>query len=310
MEQGLISWSREFSFRGKKLFYNRIPFNNRAERAVEVPIAFDFLGRQESNEKMLEVGNTLQYYENALSDVPGVRHRRIVDKFEVGPGISNIDIMDIGPEETYQTIVSISTVEHVGQHCSPTGKYGVRKQASDFEAPLKAIAKIYDLLAPGGHALLTVPFGRLTDGGWYIQFSKEYLELLVTSYGIPREALAVGFLKYVAIEPKWSNPRQVWVETQAEELEDVRYDNFWSAARAIAVIEMTKVERPFALKLMVAHTALDYQRSRLAKGVGFLVGVVGSWWKKPHPGSSSRKGFLWKIFSQFARLTFQRGRLA
>jgi hypothetical protein len=279
MAQDSMRWSREFTFRGKKLLYNRIPFNNRAERVVEVPIAFDFLGRQESKERMLEVGNTLQYYENALSDVVGIRYRRIVDKFEVGPGITNIDIMDIDPEETYQTIISISTVEHVGQHCSPTGKYGVHKQASDFEAPLKAIAKIYGLLAPGGHALLTVPFGRLTDGGWYIQFSRDYLELLVTSYGVPREGLAVNFLKFVALEPRWSNTRQVWVEAKAEELGDVRYDNFWSAARAIAVIELTKVERPFALNLMAAPTALQYRRSRLAKGIAFLVGVVSSWWK-------------------------------
>jgi hypothetical protein len=277
MAQTPISWSREFTLCGKKLLYNRIHFNNRAERAVEVSIAFDFLARQESKEKVLEIGNTLQHYENTLSDILGIRHRRIVDKFEEGPGITNIDIMEIDAEEKYQTIVSISTVEHVGQHCSPTGKYGMQKQASDFEAPLKAIAKIYDLLAPGGHALLTVPFGRLTDGGWYIQFSSDYLELLVTSYGIPREALAVSFLKYVAMEPRWSNPRQLWVEAQAEELGDVRYDNFWSAARAIAVIELTRVERPFVFNLMVPPTPLQYRRSRLAKSMFFLLGLVRSW---------------------------------
>ena len=53
MAQTPVSWSREFTFCRKKLLYNRIHFNNRAERAVEVSIAFDFLARQESKEKIL-----------------------------------------------------------------------------------------------------------------------------------------------------------------------------------------------------------------------------------------------------------------
>jgi hypothetical protein len=277
MVKSPATWSRQFTFRDRELFYNRIPFNNRAERAVEVPLAFDFLARQPSKEQMLEVGNVLQYYENALSDALRIRCRRIIDKFEVGYGIDNIDIIDVDPEEKYQTIISVSTVEHVGQNSSPTGRFGERKKSTNLEAPLNAIAKIYDLLAVGGHALLTAPFGKLMDGGWYIQFSAEYLDLLTTKYNIPAEGLAVGYLKRVALESRWSNPHQRWAEAAASELSHVRYDNIASGARAIAVLELTKLAQPFTFNpSTLPATPLRYERSPLARSLFVGVGLVRS----------------------------------
>lgn len=266
------SWDRRFTFRGKQLFYNRIAFNNCAERAVEVPLAFDFLAQHGAKEPVLEAGNVLQHYENALSDTLGIRHRHIVDKFEVGPDIENIDLFDITGK--YQTIVCISTVEHVGQNCDPRGMFGEQKRSSDLEAPLKAIAKLYDLLDVGGHALITLPFGKLIDGGWYIQASSDYLDLLVTKYGIPAEALSTTFLQCIARERKWTNPRQIWIETQPELLTQVRYDDVRSGARAIAVLELTRSAQPFSLNLNVPATPLHYERSLLTQSLFLTLGKV------------------------------------
>jgi hypothetical protein len=261
-------------FQGEKLFYNRISFNNRAERAVEVPIAFHFLMNQPSGSSILEVGNVLQHYENALSDKLHIRDRRIVDKFESGDGIECIDIMDVGAHEKYQTIISVSTLEHVGQSRAPGGDFGERKRATDLEAPLKAAAKIYDLLSVGGRALLTVPFGKLIDGGWYIQFSSEYLDLLSTKYGLPREAISLSCLKNVAREPGWNNPYQQWLEAEPQELRSVRYDTLWGGARSIAVIELTKSAQPFTLDLAHPPTPLVYDSSQILKSLLFAAGFL------------------------------------
>ncbi len=274
MVQQTTLWHKQFTFRGKKLYYNRIPFNNRAERAVEVPVAFNFLARRQEDVPILEIGNVLQHYENGLSDAVGIRNRRIVDKFEVGQGISNIDVMDLDSQEKYPTIISISTMEHVGQNCAPSGQFGEASTLSDLEAPLKAIAKIYDLLAEDGQALITVPFGKLMDGGWYVQFSPAYLDLLVSSYGVPREALTVNCLKSVAYEPRWNNPRQQWIEVDAAELSHVRYHMILGGARSIAVIELTKLARPFTLKTDVPSTPLMYERSRLTRNLSFATGSL------------------------------------
>jgi hypothetical protein len=267
------TWSQQFTFRGKQLCYNRIPFNNWSERAVEVPLAFDFLARQRTAERILEVGNVLQHYENELSDAPGVRNRCIVDKFEVGPGITNVDILAMDSDEKYQAILSVSTIEHVGQYCSPDGQYGEQYMRRDREGPLKAVAKIYDLLAVGGQALITTPFGMLTDGGWYVQSGYEYLDLLVTKYGIPREALSLHFLKSVAFERKLRNPRQTWVEVEAKELGHTCYDGWRGGARAVAVIELTKVPQPFVLHLDVPPSHLNYKRSLVSTFLSLTISL-------------------------------------
>jgi hypothetical protein len=271
------TWSRQFTFCDKHLFYNRIAFNNCAERAVEIPLAFDFLAQQADKEPILEVGNVLQHYENALSDTLGIRHRQIIDKFEVGPGIKNIDLFDLDSTQKYQTIICVSTVEHVGQNCDPRGMFGEQKRSSDLEAPLKAIAKLYDLLEVGGRALITLPFGKLIDGGWYIQASSTYLDLLVTSYDIPHEALSVGFLQCIARERKMVNPRQLWIEAEPEQLTEVRYDDVHSGARAIAVLELTKAAQPFSLKLSHPPASLHYERSALTQNLYLILGVLQKW---------------------------------
>ncbi len=267
-------WSRCFAFQGKKLFYNRINFNNRAERAVEVPIAFDFLARRAGDGNVLEVGNVLQHYENGLSDLLRIRDRRIVDKFEAGEGIDCMDIMDVDAEEKYPTIISVSTLEHVGQSCAPSGEFGEQKRTTDREAPLKAIAKIYDLLAVDGQAMLTVPFGKLIDGGWYIQFSLDYINLLTSKYGLPQDAISIGYLKNVAREPVWKNPYQQWLEAEPQELSALRYDTLAGGARAIAVIELTKQAQPFILSLTHPPTPLAYEGSQIVKSVLFAAGLL------------------------------------
>jgi hypothetical protein len=274
------TWSRQFTFYGKHLFYNRIAFNNCAERAVEIPLAFDFLAQQADKEPILEVGNVLQHYENALSDTLGIRHRQIIDKFEVGPGIKNIDLFDLDSAQKYQTIISVSTVEHVGQNCDPRGMFGEQKRSADLEAPLKAIAKLYDLLEVGGRALITLPFGKLIDGGWYIQANAAYLDLLVTSYGIPREALSTGYLHCIARERKMVNPRQQWIEAKPEQLTEVRYDDVHSGARAIVVLELTKTAQPFSLQLTLPPAPLHYERSALTQNLYLMLGVLQKWMRR------------------------------
>jgi FkbM family methyltransferase len=255
------NWSRTFLYKGKPLPYNRIGYNNVGERAVEIPIALNFLATLEKKNKILEVGNTLSHYENVLSHYLGIGDRQIVDKFEVALGVDNIDLMDLPTREKYDGIISVSTVEHIGQGVEPSGAYGENMKKGDLEGPLKAIAKIYDLLAVGGKALITVPFGKLIDGEWYIQFSYEYLELLSEKYQIPQEAITTIFMRILDMELPLSNPREIWVEETANKLNYVEYNYPYPCANAIALIELTKQEMPFRLNLEVPTTELTYHRS-------------------------------------------------
>ncbi|MEG5002967.1 hypothetical protein QUB17_04795 [Microcoleus sp. B5-C4] len=251
-------WKRTFFFTQKEFYYNRIRFNNPTERAVEIPIAFNFLADLKKPASILEVGNVLSHYENHLSETLGITSRRIVDKFEVEVGVDNEDLMNLPSAQKYDAIVSLSTVEHIGQKGDPSGGYGEQEENRDLEGPLKAIAKIYDILAPDGKALITVPFGKLIDGEWYIQFSKEYLYLLGKKYGIPKEAVSVNCLKLIDRETNGSSFNVLWEELDALELSYVEYGSPFSQANAIAVIELSKLSSDFHLKLNVEPSPLLY----------------------------------------------------
>lgn len=255
-----MNWKNTFNFQGKTFYYNRIKFNNWGERAVEIPIAFNFLANLKKKNNLLEVGHVLSHYENSLSEYMGIKPRRIVDKFEVDTGVDNIDLMEIPSEEKYDAIVSISTVEHIGQSTEPySASYGEQVEERDLEGPLKAIAKIYDLLVRGGKALITVPFGKLIDGEWYIQFSQGYLDLLVSKYKIPEDAISTSFMRRVGVEIPGENPPQVWEEVgETTFINHLEYNWPWPCASAIAVIEMTKLTDRFSLNLDIPATPLCY----------------------------------------------------
>lgn len=131
---------RTFVYSGQRhdLFdheYNATILN---ERAVEIPIALDFVKRQPPDSVGLEVGNVLAHY--------GVmRPRRIVDLNERAQGVENIDLFTITGR--YDWLVCISTIEHVRQH-------------ENQYAGIAALAYLAGLVRPQGHALVTAGMGQ------------------------------------------------------------------------------------------------------------------------------------------------------
>jgi hypothetical protein len=182
----------------------------------------------------------LSNYEEAWQSYYEIRARQIIDKCETAARVDNLDILEMPGHETYDGIISVSTMEHINQHWI---RGGYNAEDRDLEAPLKAMAKVYDLLRPGGRALITVPFGRLLDGGWYIQFSAEYLKLLIDKYGISSECMDANYLRRDAIELTFDNPRQHWVQVQEQDLAEAEYDIGFPCANGVAIIRLTKTEK-------------------------------------------------------------------
>lgn len=115
------------------------------ERAVEVPIALDWIERHPGHG--LEVGNVLTNY---CPGAPWI----VVDRDEQAPHVWNFDVSDLGrilgPAAPFDWIVSISTIEHVGWDDTPR----------DPDKALAAIAILRSLLAPTGRLLLSFPTGH------------------------------------------------------------------------------------------------------------------------------------------------------
>lgn len=94
-------------------------------------------------DRVLEVGNVLNQYRFFQHDV--------VDKYEIGAGVVNVDVTDFRPAFPYPCIVSISTLEHVG----------FDEEQADLTKFEKAVNHLREqCLESQGTMIITVPLGH------------------------------------------------------------------------------------------------------------------------------------------------------
>jgi hypothetical protein len=131
---------RPIVINGKRTSLRYLPLHRwywRTERAVELPLAEGTI-RQYDPATVLEVGNV-------LGNV-GIHGQTVVDKYEVAPGVINVDIIDYDPGRTFELVVSVSTLEHVGWDETP-------RDSSRAVAALEAMSRL------GRDLFVTIPVG-------------------------------------------------------------------------------------------------------------------------------------------------------
>lgn len=142
--------NNRFIFRNKEYYYFIHENSWATERVVEIPIILNYVDK---SKKILEFGNVLFQFIDINWD--------IVDKYDKGKGVINVDIIDFKPEEKYDLIISISTLEHVGFN-EQVG-LGELVKADDEEDNDKILEAIINLknncLKPNGKIIATVPLG-------------------------------------------------------------------------------------------------------------------------------------------------------
>jgi hypothetical protein len=109
----------------------------RTERCVELALGEHVLTGRDP-EDVLEIGNVLRF--------AGLGRHAVVDKYERGPGVLNVDIVDYEPERRFGLAVSISTLEHVGYDEDPR----------DLEKAARALGRVSEL---ADDLLVTMPVG-------------------------------------------------------------------------------------------------------------------------------------------------------
>jgi hypothetical protein len=87
---------------------------------------------------VLEVGNVLRF--------AGITGHTVVDKYEPGKDIINVDIIDYEADRLFDLVVCISTLEHVGWDEAPRD-------------PNRAVIALDAMSRLGGDLLITIPVG-------------------------------------------------------------------------------------------------------------------------------------------------------
>ena len=164
------------------------------ERVVEYPWLF----AQQIGGQVLDAGSTLNHAHVLDRLLPSVGGLHIVtlapeDNAFTERGISYLyaDLRELPLRDgLYDTIVSISTLEHVGMDNSTYGDTQGRSDDADREL-LRALAELRRVARPGARLLVTVPYGRREDRGWFRQFDAGGIAELVDDLGVAGASVTV-----------------------------------------------------------------------------------------------------------------------
>lgn len=135
-----------------------------SERAIEVPLAIDFLSSIVQEDAVIELGCVLPYY------ILKANNHRVYDLMDAHPENTKRDIREIPDEELRTNIISISTLEHIGQ-----SEYGIT--AAD-NAP--AVAVLKRILANARHYFITFPLGHNKELDDFVLSTKNLNSIFVT----------------------------------------------------------------------------------------------------------------------------------
>lgn len=170
------------------------------ERAVEIPVAQTALAAAPA-EHTIEVGAVMNHY--------GAHSHRIVDKYETGPGIEQLDIFELPPKPDYELVLCISTLEHVGWD----------EPNRDAELALLATEHLKRLVAPGGQLLVTVPVGY-----------HPRLDAAIRSGELQFDDVRALRCRY---------PSTLWREVDPSTVSDAKYDMLIYRAEAVLICRWT-----------------------------------------------------------------------
>ena len=212
------------------------------ERVVEFPwtVTRDLTG------VVLDAGSTLNHPHILIRVRPLVEELHVVT---LAPEQQAYPFLDVSylyadlrelpvRDATYDRVVSISTLEHVGMDNEQYGDHGPRAD-DERAARAEAIGELRRVLKPGGRLFVTVPYGEPADLGWQRIFDAGGIAELVEAFGAAPDR-----------EEYFRYSERGWARSDADDAAGAVYrDHFATpepapdravAARAIACLEFTR----------------------------------------------------------------------
>jgi len=201
---------------------------NDSERCIEIPWA---LSLYTGESVVLDVGYTHaedRYLSGLLSlHIPHLHGIDIVKKNTEGiiPHIMDIRKTTF-PDNFFDMVFCLSTLEHIGRDVS---RYTHAAGEIQHDGDLEALREIVRITKNQGKIVLTVPYGREGDYGWFIQYNEGRLRRLVRS--LPLEIRIEEYFIFSA----------GWHRCDKHELDETGYqENHARAAAGLACLLLIK----------------------------------------------------------------------
>jgi SAM-dependent methyltransferase len=120
-------------------------------------------------------------------------------------------------DEYFDVVLSQSTIEHIDMDNSIYGyqlQHHENQETKSYEY-LKAIAEMFRVLKKGGKLLLTFPFGKFENHGFFQQFDEEMLNRILTFLD-EQGTYTTNFFRYLP---------NGWIACEKEDCKDVESFN-------------------------------------------------------------------------------------
>jgi len=142
-------------------------------------------------------------------------------------------------DASFDWIVSLSTVEHIGMDNTMLYTSDENKRESDRQAYTVALAEFARVLKPGGTLFLSVPFGQTRDHGWFQIFDADMVDRLIDSFG-PQSVTETHF-RYLPEGWVRSDRKTSRNATYFDIHKSDGYDaDFAAGSRAVVCLEMVR----------------------------------------------------------------------
>ena len=223
------------------------------ERVIEYP----WLLSQGIGGNVLDAGSVLNHSHVLERVLPSLESLTIVtlepeaESFsEQGINYTYADLRQLPfANESFDVVVCLSTIEHVGMDNRIYGSSTAIAEEPELEAR-RALEELLRALKPGGNLLLSVPYGRKEDHGWFHQFDAASLNALLTGTRAETQ-----FFRYT--EAGWERAASsdcAECEYRDYHADRTHVDDLAAAARAVACI---RIEKPGPEAPRVDSTPMD-----------------------------------------------------
>ena len=256
------------------------------ERIVEIPWV---VANLPSAGPVLDAGSALNHrviLEHVMPRVASLTITTFTEEetnAELGPSYVTADLRALPFEdESFETIVCVSTLDHVGMDNSAYGAPENSSEDPDREVAL-AVGELYRVLRPGGRLFVTVPYGRPEDHGWCRQFDEPGVRRIAGAFREGDTEIAI----YAHSLRGW-NRSTLDGASGATYRDPRRHDRLLSgcafAAGAVACLQMTRPDSP----AVGVPTSSSYRRgigrlsSRGSAGRGIHLGARPDHRRTPH----------------------------
>jgi SAM-dependent methyltransferase len=141
-------------------------------------------------------------------------------------------------DHVFDTIASISTIEHIGLNNTMLYTGNPNDAESDENGFVPAVREFKRVLKPGGNCFISVPFGKRDNLGWYQVFDLPMIERIVETFGPASHQ--IDYFGYS--RDGWS--RQSAAALADATVYDVHTGRGWSddlaaSSRAVACLQLT-----------------------------------------------------------------------